>query len=162
MSTGSSGGRAPLSEINVTPLVDVMLVLLIIFMVAAPMMTAGVDIDLPQANAPRMDIDEQKLLLTIDREERIFLGEDEIPSERLEDVLLHNERLQREREIFVQADTNVPYGVVVRVLAILRRAGVEDLGLVTDPMGAGGTPVPSGATGSLPRPSPTPAPTPAP
>jgi biopolymer transport protein TolR len=122
-----------------------MLVLLIIFMVAAPMMTAGVDIDLPQANAPRMDIDEQKLLLTIDREQRIFLGEDEIPNERLEDVLLHNERLQREREIFVQADTNVPYGVVVRVLAILRRAGVEDLGLVTDPMGEGGTPVPSGA-----------------
>jgi biopolymer transport protein TolR len=159
MSTGGSSGRAPLSEINVTPLVDVMLVLLIIFMVAAPMMTAGVDIDLPQANAPRMDIDEQKLLLTIDREQRIFLGEDEIPNERLEDVLLHNERLQREREIFVQADTNVPYGVVVRVLAILRRAGVEDLGLVTDPMGEGGTPVPSGATGARP---PAPAPTPAP
>jgi biopolymer transport protein TolR len=92
-----------------------------------------------------MDIDEQKLLLTIDREERVFLGEDEIASERLEDVLLHNERLQREREIFVQADAAVPYGVVVRVLAILRRAGVEDLGLVTDPMGAGGAPVPSGA-----------------
>jgi biopolymer transport protein TolR len=145
MSTGGSSGRAPLSEINVTPLVDVMLVLLIIFMVAAPMMTAGVDIDLPQADAPRMDIDEQKLLLTIDREERVFLGEDEIASERLEDVLLHNERLQREREIFVQADAAVPYGVVVRVLAILRRAGVEDLGLVTDPMGAGGAPVPSGA-----------------
>jgi biopolymer transport protein TolR len=159
MSTGGSSGRAPLSEINVTPLVDVMLVLLIIFMVAAPMMTAGVDIDLPQANAPRMDIDEQKLLLTIDREQRIFLGEDEIPNERLEDVLLHNERLQREREIFVQADTNVPYGVVVRVLAILRRAGVEDLGLVTDPMGEGGTPVPSGASGARP---PAPAPTPAP
>jgi biopolymer transport protein TolR len=158
MSTGGSSGRAPLSEINVTPLVDVMLVLLIIFMVAAPMMTAGVDIDLPQANAPRMDIDEQKLLLTIDREQRIFLGEDEIPNERLEDVLLHNERLQREREIFVQADTNVPYGVVVRVLAILRRAGVEDLGLVTDPMGEGGTPVPSGASGARPPPAPTPAP----
>jgi biopolymer transport protein TolR len=153
MSTGGSGSRAPLSEINVTPLVDVMLVLLIIFMVAAPMMTAGVDIDLPPADAPRMDIDEQKLLLTIDREQRIFLGEDEIPNERLEDVLLHNERLQREREIFVQADTNVPYGVVVRVLAILRRAGVEDLGLVTDPMGAGGTPVPSGAAGAPPVPA---------
>ncbi|MFN7702103.1 MAG: ExbD/TolR family protein [Deltaproteobacteria bacterium] len=145
MSTGGSSGRAPLSEINVTPLVDVMLVLLIIFMVAAPMMTAGVDIDLPQADAPRMDIDEQKLLLTIDREQRVFLGEDEIPNERLEDVLLHNERLQREREIFVQADAAVPYGVVVRVLAILRRAGIEDLGLVTDPMGAGGAPVPSRA-----------------
>jgi biopolymer transport protein TolR len=150
-----------MSEINVTPLVDVMLVLLIIFMVAAPMMTAGVDIDLPEADAPRMDIDEQKLLLTVDAQQRVFLGEDEIPWERLEDVLLHNERLQRERAIYVQGDTNVPYGVVVRVLALLRRAGVEDLGLVTDPMGAGGTPVPSGAASSTPRP-PGPAPSPAP
>lgn len=149
---GGRGGRrgrrrrnGAIVDLNMTPFIDVMLVLLIIFMVAAPMMTAGVDIDLPQADAPRMDIDEQKLLLTIDREQRVFLGEDEIPNERLEDVLLHNERLQREREIFVQADAAVPYGVVVRVLAILRRAGVEDLGLVTDPMGAGGAPVPSGA-----------------
>lgn len=146
MSTGGGGGRAPMSEINVTPLVDVMLVLLIIFMVAAPMMTAGVDIDLPRADAPRMDIDEQKLLLTIDAQQNVFLGEDAVPWERLEDVLLHNERLQREREIFVQADTTVPYGVVVRVLAVLRRAGVENLGLVTDPMGEGGTPVPGSAT----------------
>lgn len=150
MSTGGSGARAPLSEINVTPLVDVMLVLLIIFMVAAPMMTAGIDIDLPRADAPRMEIDEQKLLLSIDREQRVFLGEDEVPWERLEDVLLHNERLQREREVFIQADTNVPYGVVVRVLGVLRRAGVESLGLVTDPMGAGGAPVPSGAARSAP------------
>lgn len=155
MSTGGSGGRAPLSEINVTPLVDVMLVLLIIFMVAAPMMTAGVEIDLPRADAPRMEIDEQKLLLTIDRENRVFLGEDEIASDRLEDVLMHNERLQREREIFVQADRAVPYGDVVRVLAILRRAGVEQLGLVTDPMGAGGTPVPGGAAGSAPTSAPS-------
>ena len=92
----------------------------------APMMTAGVDIDLPPADAPRMDVDEQKLLLTIDREQRVFLGEDEIPNERLEDVLMHNERLQREREIFVQADQAVPYGVVVRVLAILRRGRSEE------------------------------------
>ena len=160
MSTGSSrGGRAPLSEINVTPLVDVMLVLLIIFMVAAPMMTAGVEIDLPRADAPRMDIDEQKLLLSIDAQQQVFLGEDLVPWDRLEDVLLHNERLQREREIFVQADTTVPYGVVVRVLAVLRRAGVENLGLVTDPMGAGGTPVPSAAQGSIPA-APVPAPAP--
>ncbi len=158
MSTGGSSGRAPLSEINVTPLVDVMLVLLIIFMVAAPMMTAGVDIDLPRADAPRMEIDEQKLLLTIDRDQRIFLGEDRIDDARLEDVLMHNERLQREREIFVQADTAVPYGVVVRVLAILRRAGVDKLGLVTDPMGAGGTPVPGGAASSTPPVAPPPPP----
>ena len=158
MSSGSRNSRAPLSEINVTPLVDVMLVLLIIFMVAAPMMTAGVEIDLPRADAPRMDIDEQKLLLSIDAQQQVFLGEDLVPWDRLEDVLLHNERLQREREIFVQADTTVPYGVVVRVLAVLRRAGVENLGLVTDPMGAGGSPMPAGAHSSVPAPAtPTPA-----
>ena len=142
----ASGGYRPLAEINVTPLVDVMLVLLIIFMVAAPMMTAGVQVDLPQADAPRMEVDEQRILVSIDAQQQIFVGEDPVPFERLEDVLRHNARLQEERELFVQADETVPYGAVVRVLAVVRRAGVESLGLVTDPLGSGTTPVPSGAS----------------
>jgi biopolymer transport protein TolR len=149
-SSGNGSGRAPLSEINVTPLVDVMLVLLIIFMVAAPMMTAGVTVDLPQADAPRLEVDEQRLLLSVDAQQQIFLGEDPVPFERLEDVLRHNARLQEEHELFVQADENVPYGVVVRVLAVVRRAGVESLGLVTDPLGSGPVPTPSGAASSQP------------
>lgn len=136
MSTGGGGHRAPLAEINVTPLVDVMLVLLIIFMVAAPMMTAGVQVNLPQADAAPMDIEQDKLMLSIDAQQQVFLGEDLIPIERLEEVLGTNARLQSEHELFVQADHTVPYGFVVRVFAAVRAAGVTNLGLVTDPMGA--------------------------
>ena len=149
MQTGSRGGRAPLAEINVTPLVDVMLVLLIIFMVAAPMMTAGVEVNLPRADAARMEVDEEKMVLSIDANLKVFLGENEIPMARLEETLLHNTRLQADKEIFIQADARVPYGTVVQVLAILRHAGVESLGLVTESMGASenptATPTPTAA-----------------
>lgn len=144
MSTGGGGGRAPLSEINVTPLVDVMLVLLIIFMVAAPMMTSGVQVDLPNADAPPMDIEPEQMMLSIDAQQRVFLGEAEVPMARLEEALRTNARLQSEGEIFVQADHTVPYGFVVRVFTAVRAAGVERVGLVTDPISAPdltGTPV---------------------
>jgi len=136
MSGGGQGGsRAPMSEINVTPLVDVMLVLLIIFMVSAPLLTTGVNVDLPQARAPAMEMDNEKLLLTVTREQEVYLGETKIPYDRLEEVLSTNARLRAEKELYVQADADVPYGFVVKVLAIVRRAGVEKLGLVTDPVG---------------------------
>jgi len=129
----SSGGKGPLSEINVTPLVDVMLVLLIIFMVSAPMMTTGIEIDLPKTRAPRMDLEEQKLILSIDKAQRVFLGEVEVPYDRLEDALTHNERLQSEKELYLQADETVPYGFVAKVMALIRRGGIDKVGLVTDP-----------------------------
>ena len=132
----SSGGKGPLSEINVTPLVDVMLVLLIIFMVSAPMMTTGVEIDLPKTRAPRMDVEEQKLILSIDKQQKVFLGEVEVPYDRLEDALTNNARLQAEKELYLQADETVPYGFVAKVMALIRRGGIEKLGLVTDPQGA--------------------------
>ena len=134
-SSGGSG-RAPLSEINVTPMVDVMLVLLVIFMVSAPMMTTGLDVNLPKTRAPRLDIDEAKLLLTITAEQKVFLGEVEIPYPELEHKLSTNRRLQLDREIYIQADESVPYGVVARVMAGVRKAGIEKRGLVTDPLGA--------------------------
>lgn len=135
MAFSSGGGsRSTMSEINVTPLVDVMLVLLIIFMVSAPMMSTGVDVDLPAAEAPRMDMDEEKLLLSVTKEQKVFLGEDEVPYENLEATLLANDRMQREKELYIQADENVPYGVVVRVMAIVKKAGIIKLGLVTDPL----------------------------
>ncbi|MEZ4248766.1 MAG: ExbD/TolR family protein [Polyangiales bacterium] len=133
MSGGGGGGRAPLGEINVTPLVDVMLVLLIIFMVAAPMMSTGV-VD-SQTRAPRMEMDEEKLILSIDAQQRVFLGEEEVPADRLEEALLNNARLQEDDEIYVRADQTVPYGFVLRVFATVRQAGIEKLGLVTDPAG---------------------------
>ena len=134
MQTGSRGGRAPLAEINVTPLVDVMLVLLIIFMVSAPMMSTGVDVDLPAAQAPRIELNEEKLLLTVSKDQKVYLGRDEIAFDKLEVTLLSNDRMKREKELYVQADETVPYGFVVKILAIVRKAGIQKLGLVTDPL----------------------------
>ncbi len=143
MSTGGGGGsgRAPLSEINVTPLVDVMLVLLIIFMVTAPLLSAGVEVDLPNADAPNMPIEEEKMLLIIDAEQHVYLkvvgGETEherveVPFDRLNEALSSNALIRESSEVFVQADEHVPYGFVAQVLAIIRQAGVEKLGLVTE------------------------------
>ncbi|MEM1415261.1 MAG: ExbD/TolR family protein [Myxococcota bacterium] len=132
---GRRGGRAPLAEINVTPLVDVMLVLLIIFMVAAPLLSTGVEVQLPRTRAPRMEQDEAKLVLSIDAERRIFLGEDEIPRERLDERLRTNVRLQEDDELYVRADESVPYGIVLSVFAAVQNAGVTKVGLVTDPAG---------------------------
>ncbi|MCG8557218.1 MAG: ExbD/TolR family protein [Proteobacteria bacterium] len=130
----TTGGKGPMSEINVTPLVDVMLVLLIIFMVSAPMMTKGVDVDLPSTRAPRMELDDEKLLMTITEDEKVYLGEIEVAYDRLEQTLLNNERLRSERELYIQADEAVPYGFVAKVLALVRKAGIQKLGLVTDPL----------------------------
>ncbi len=124
MSSGGTNSRAPLSEINVTPLVDVMLVLLIIFIVAAPMFTTGVPVDLPNARAPRLEADPEKLLLTVTNDRKVFLGETEVPYERLEEALTTNARIKQDKELYVQADQEVPYGFVVKVFATVRRAGV--------------------------------------
>jgi biopolymer transport protein TolR len=135
MAFSSGGGsKQPIGEINVTPLVDVMLVLLIIFMVSAPMMNTGVEVDLPAAQAPQVEITEEKLLLTVGVDQKVYLGRDEVPYERLEATLLANERMKKEKELYVQADENVPYGFVVKVIAIVKKAGITKLGLVTDPL----------------------------
>ena len=157
MSGGGRGGRAPMSEINVTPLVDVMLVLLVIFMVTAPLMTAGIEVDLPRADAEDMPLEEEKLLLVIDEDRNVWLrtvgtdsAEDDrnlIPFERLLEVLSTNAIIRDTHELYVQADENVNYGFVAQVLALCRQAGVENLGLVTDPRGeAPATTVQPGAT----------------
>jgi len=132
--TQGSGPGTTMSEINVTPLVDVMLVLLIIFMITAPMMGRGVELDLPQAQAQAMEVDESKLVMTIDADRRVLLGETEVPHARLEAALLANERLQREGELYLKADKDIPYGFVVQVMAIIKQAGIPKLGMVTDPV----------------------------
>jgi biopolymer transport protein TolR len=135
ISTGHTG-RTALSEINVTPLVDVMLVLLIIFMITAPMLTAGLDVDLPNARAPQLDVDDEKLLLTITRDRDVYLGETQVPRDRLDEALRTNKKLQMDQAVYVHADENVPYGFVVQVFALIREAGIEKVGLVTDPLGS--------------------------
>jgi biopolymer transport protein TolR len=154
VSGGGGGGRAPLSEINVTPLVDVMLVLLIIFMVTAPLLTAGVEVDLPNADAPNLPIEDEKMVLIIDAERRVYLkvvgGETEherveVPFDRVEEALRNNAIIQSSSEVFVQADEAVPYGFVAQVLAVIRQAGVTKLGLVTEPRN-GEEPIPATPT----------------
>lgn len=142
MSFSSNSAGGPMSEINVTPLVDVMLVLLIIFMVTAPMVQAGLRVDLPNAEAPAIPNAEQKLRVTIGHEDAanpatpiaIWIGQDRTTLERLAEQLRTNAIVQRDHEAYVQADESIPYGVVVRVLAAMRTAGVERLGIVTDPL----------------------------
>ncbi len=136
MSFSNDGGghHSALSEINVTPLVDVMLVLLIIFMIAAPMLTTGVNVELPKADAPRMDIDQDHPLITVQRDQRIFLFDEEVSLDVLRERLLTDERIRNVDEVFVQADEQVPYGAVAQVLALVRQAGIGKMGLVTDPL----------------------------
>jgi biopolymer transport protein TolR len=131
---GGDVGGTPLSEINVTPLVDVMLVLLIIFMVTAPLIQQGVAVDLPKTRAPSLDSDENKLVLSLTKEKKVFLGEDEIPYDLLEEKLKDNKRIIEEKEVYLHADRALPYGFVVDVMAILKDSGVETLGMVTDPL----------------------------
>ena len=134
--SGGGGGFGTMSDINVTPLVDVMLVLLIIFMITAPMLTQGVDVELPaSADAETLPSNESPLTLTVTKDERVFLGTTEIPADRIVDVLSNNARLQAEKELYLHADQSIPYGVVVRVMAAAKRGGAESLAMITDPVG---------------------------
>jgi biopolymer transport protein TolR len=134
MAFGSSGGGRPMADINVTPLVDVMLVLMIIFMVTAPLIQRGVDVDLPPANAQPMPADDDVSVLSITKDQKVYLGEAEIPFEELETKIRLNQKLQNDKDLYLHADRNLPYGVVVDVMATLKNAGIENLGMVTDPL----------------------------
>jgi biopolymer transport protein TolR len=132
---GRRGGRrlGGMNEINVTPLIDVMLVLLVIFMVTAPLLTTGVHVDLPKVKSSPMQADDSKLLVIVTSDEHVYLGKDEITDD-VEGKLKANQKLMEDKELYVQADENVKYGAVLRVMAAARSAGVEKLGMVTDPL----------------------------
>jgi biopolymer transport protein TolR len=123
-----------MSEINVTPLVDVMLVLLIIFMVTAPMLTQGVDVNLPQANAKALHAEEERLVVTVDANSRIFVGKQGVEFNRLSPVLREVVSRRVDRQVYFRADRSVPYGFVVKVIAEVRNSGIEKLGMVTEPL----------------------------
>lgn len=132
MAMGGGSDGSMLADINVTPLVDVMLVLLIIFMVTAPMIEQGVNVDLPQAAAKALDPDEKKLTLHIDDQRRVFLGRVFIPFSELEAKLKHNERLRIEKEVYLRADRGLPYGLVVKVMAMAKNAGIDKVNIITE------------------------------
>jgi len=127
------GGRTTMSEINVTPMVDVMLVLLIIFMVTAPLIQQGVKVNLPETKAAPVEATEKKVVLSIDAAKKVYIGDAEVPLEELEAKLAANAKVQADKELFLHADRDVPYGVVVEVMAAAQRAGINNVGMITDP-----------------------------
>ena len=128
-----SGSDQLMSDINVTPFVDVMLVLLIIFMVTAPMMVQGVDVALPEVSATPMVTEKENLTVTIDRDANIYINDFQVRMDFLKDKLEKILVGKSDREVFFRADKDVSYGVVVSVMAEIKAAGVEKLGMVTDP-----------------------------
>jgi biopolymer transport protein TolR len=132
---GRRGRKAPLTEINVTPLVDVMLVLLIIFMISAPLLTVGVSLELPQTDASAVETDNEPLTVSVDQQGAIFIGEGETSFDDLATRLLTEaggSEQATQRPVFVRADGRAPYQAVARVMARLSASGFTKLNLITD------------------------------
>ncbi|MCP4629116.1 MAG: protein TolR [bacterium] len=131
----TSGGKHSelMSEINVTPFVDVMLVLLIIFMVTVPMMVQGLNVDLPEATAKPLDSEKEHLVITITKDQRIYINDFEVTVEFLGVKLQKILQGRTDRDVYLKADKNIPYGIVVKVMAEIKGAGVEQLGMITEP-----------------------------
>ena len=123
-----------MSEINVTPLVDVMLVLLIIFMVTAPMLMQGVEVNLPQTTTKNMKTKEEPLMLTVNKEKEIFIEKHRIKLDNLEIKIQKIFQNRKDKEILLRADKEVPYGFVIKVIAKVKQAGIDKLGMVTEPL----------------------------
>ena len=128
-----SDERGMVAEINVTPLVDVMLVLLVIFMVTAPMMQQGVQVNLPKADTKGMSAQEDTVIVAVDKNGRTFINKDEVPAGDLRQKLAEMFSTRTKKEVFLKADAGVPYGEVVRAMSDIKGAGIERLGMVTEP-----------------------------
>jgi biopolymer transport protein TolR len=128
-----TGKNGVMGEINVVPLVDVMLVLLIIFMVTAPMMVQGLDVKLPETDAGSLKQNDDLLMLSVTAEGKIYLDEFLVGVEGLGDKIKNIRARKPKTQVYLRADRDVPYGIVVQVLAETRKAGIENLGMVTEP-----------------------------
>ncbi|MBF0188402.1 MAG: protein TolR [Magnetococcales bacterium] len=135
MQMGNGGGsdRHAMSEINVTPLVDIMLVLLIIFMVTAPLLNQGVEVNLPNASADPLRSDTEPLVVTVLADGRIAIEDKIISAASLDDKITAIRKNAPELTVYVRGDETTPYGDVMRVMAQLQQSGVHQVGLVTDP-----------------------------
>ena len=129
----SSRENTTISQINVTPLVDVMLVLLIIFMVTAPFIQQGVEVNLPQTKAGAITGKAEPLIVSISRNGRIYLNDNRITLKSLGSKLKAVRGVQRDKEVFLRADRNVRYGIVIQTIAEIKKAGIVKLGMVTQP-----------------------------
>lgn len=129
----SSDNQSPLAEINVTPLVDVMLVLLVIFMVTAPLMETGIPIQLPKASGKALPKEESPVTLNLSREGKIFLGQEEVSISNLTVRLKTFYKNRNQKEIFIRADGALPYALVAQTMALVKEAEIHKIGLVTLP-----------------------------
>jgi len=128
-----SGKKGGFSDINITPMVDVMLVLLIIFMVAAPMIQQGEAISLPQTSSKMVPTDNEKYItMTIDKSKKILIDGNSTTFENLKKAVLTNQKLQEKKEIYLEADKTLPYGFVVKVMSVVRNSGVSNINLITE------------------------------
>ncbi len=132
MKTGNGDSRL-MSEINIVPFVDVMLVLLIIFMMGAPMLSQGVEVNLPKTTSKVIKTREDPLMVTVKADGAVFLEEHRIELEGLEAKVRSIFRNRAEKEVLLRADETVPYGTVIGVVARIKRAGIDKLGMVTEP-----------------------------
>jgi biopolymer transport protein TolR len=134
---GSSVGRRRrgFRDINITPLVDVMLVLLVVFMVTAPLLTTGLKINLPNVQATNTPVKDGQLIVTVTAEGRVMFGDEDVTG-RVFDSFSQNARVQAERELYIRADKDARYGTVAEVVAAARKSGVESLNLLVEPEGS--------------------------
>ncbi len=128
--TGPRG--ALVSQINVTPLVDVMLVLLVIFMVTAPIIQQGVQVDLPRVKAGALPGKEEQFVVSITRDRQLYLNDTKMTPEALTEKLSAIARERPDREVFIRADDQVPYGDIMRMMGAIKAAGIENVGMVTE------------------------------
>lgn len=138
MAIQTGGKGRMMSEINVTPFVDVMLVLLIIFMVAAPMMTQGIDVDLPEVNAPPVDSEQEPVVVSINLDGQVFVNDSDVGIDGLMQQLssmvtaLKNSG-KGDMTVLLRADQNVNYGLVMKAMGAINAAGITNIGMVTEP-----------------------------
>lgn len=133
MEIGNRSGDRTMAQINVTPLVDVMLVLLVIFMVTAPMMQQGVQVNLPKAETKALNPQEESVVVSIDKNGRLFINSAETAEGDLKSKLSEMFASRTKKEVFLKADRDVPYGRVVVTMAEIKGAGIERLGMITEP-----------------------------
>jgi len=134
MNTSKKESKGPLSEINVVPLVDIMLVLLIIFMITVPMMQHGMGIDIPHVTAKPLPTKDEPQILNITHDQRLVLNEKKLNPKNLKAAIQLLFSNKTNKEIFLRADKDVPYGFVVKCMSIVREAGVEKINIVTKPL----------------------------
>jgi biopolymer transport protein TolR len=130
----SGNDNSFMSDINVTPFVDVMLVLLIIFMVTAPMMIEGVNVSLPEATSEPLPAEQDQLIITIDKDNQVYINDYQVTLDFLREKLIKILDGRIGQEVYLKADKNISYGMVVRVMSEIKGAGIEKLGMVTEPI----------------------------